>query len=84
MTDAVEKYVELLGAQLLERARAGGDLSQDREGEYVEQFDRLWRQMTPEEQDAIEAHLASRPEAPEELDVVDVDVAGGHVPRRAA
>jgi hypothetical protein len=84
MTTAVENYVELLESQLLERAAAGGGLSQDREGEYVEQFDLLWRGMSPQEQDAVEVYLTSELAAPEDLAFIDVEVAEGHVPRRAA
>jgi hypothetical protein len=84
MTDRVEQYMELLASQLLERADAGGTLSQDREGDFVELFDCLWREMANEEQLAVEAQLAEQPEAPEDLAVIDIDVAQGHVPRRAA
>jgi len=86
MTPAVQRYVELLEAKLLERAVAGGALSQEQEGAYVEEFDLLWRGMTADEQETVEGRLAAppaAPSAPDVLDFIDVEVAGGHVPRRS-
>jgi hypothetical protein len=85
----VDRYVKLLGTQLLERALEGGALSQDREGEYVDEFEHLWDGMTAQEQETIEAVLAilaSIPAAPPDLRTEDVRVEQGEheLPRKAA
>lgn len=90
MSKAAAKYLELIGE--LRLARLEHELrrlpfTQDEEVEYVAELDHWWRQMTEEEQDATERHLAGETVgAPAALPAEDVDVEVGaeSAPRREA
>jgi hypothetical protein len=90
MSRATAKYLELV--RELRLARLDHELrhepfTQDEELEYVSELDHWWREMTGEEQDAIERELAGEaPDAPAELPAEDVDVELGSEsgPRREA
>jgi hypothetical protein len=90
MSRATAKYLELVGE--LRLARLDHELrrepfTQDEELAYVSELDHWWREMTGEEQDAIERELAGEaPDAPEKLPAEDVDVELGSEsgPRREA
>ena len=90
MSRAATKYLELISE--LRLARFEHELrrepfTQGEEVEYVAELDHWWREMTDEEQDAIERQLAGEPAgAPAELPAEDVDVQIGSesAPRRKA
>lgn len=54
-----EKYISLHQEQFLERARAGGNLHEEREDEYIDMFDELLRNMTDEEHNAVQSFLVA-------------------------
>jgi hypothetical protein len=82
MSALVDRYRALFEDQFLARVGAGGTLPQEREGEYVELFDELWRDMSDDDQEAVEAFLAMdiAPSADVFVDVEDHD----NVPRQRA
>jgi len=55
-----ERYLEKLDELLSARAAAGGTLTQDEESRFCEELDEIWRQMTPEEEDIVEAAVEAR------------------------
>jgi len=90
MSRATEKYLELI--RELRLARLDHEVRREpfpqaKEVEYVSELDHWWREMTDDEQDAIERELAGEaPDAPAELPTEDVDVEIGSDsgPRREA
>jgi hypothetical protein len=90
MSRATAKYLELV--RELQLARLDHEVrrepfSQAEEVEYISELDHWWREMTGEEQDAIERELAGEaPGAPAELPTedVDVEIGSGNGPRREA
>lgn len=80
MTRAATEYREKMLLLHLDRESAGGTLPEDVEAAKTAELDRLWGQMTPEEQEAAERP----PEAKADLGLVDVVVRPGdrHLPRR--
>ncbi|MGH7270533.1 MAG: hypothetical protein ACREJ3_08895 [Polyangiaceae bacterium] len=90
MSKAAAKYLELIDELRLARLEHELRLvpfAQDEEVEYVAELDHWWREMTGEEQDAIERFLAvDPPGAPAQLPAEDVDVEIGSdsAPRREA
>ena len=84
MACAIE-YREKILQLLLDRTYAGGRLPPVVEATRAAELDRLWNQMTPEEQEAFELWWDKAPDnAPEDLGIVDVVVNRGdtHLPRR--
>ena len=79
MTTLVDRYIVLHHEQLLERVRAGGRLSEEREDAFIELFDALWRAMAEHEHQAVEAFLATEitPSAEVLVDIED----HGNAPR---
>ena len=78
MIGAAHRYLELVMELLLERARAGGNLQEDKEVAYVDELERCWWAMTNAEQDEAERILSqSSLEAPLELGEKDTTVTPG-------
>jgi hypothetical protein len=90
MSKATAKYLELIGE--LQLARLEHELrrvpfTQEEEVEYVAELDHWWREMTGDEQDAVERRLAGDPSgAPAQLPAedVEVEIGSGSAPRREA
>jgi hypothetical protein len=78
MIGAAQRYIHLATELLLLRELNGGPLSDDLESAYIEQFDRCWRAMTPEEQEDAEQLIAQTAiNAPDDLGEADVVVTIG-------
>jgi len=68
---------------LLERELAGGELSPEKESDYVARLDALWWKLTDEQQVVLEEEISQIPGAPLSLGLQDVEVSPGchHTPR---
>ena len=88
MIGAAHRYRELMNELLLRRELTGTDLAASEEARFAEALDRCWREMTDEEQQAVEEALKTGglAGAPADLATVDTVVAPGDhtAPRRAA
>lgn len=71
--ETVDKFIAI-AERLLLRRELEGPLSQDVEAKETAPLDDLWWAMTEEEQNKIEEHFRKIPEAPESLELVDVEV----------
>lgn len=71
--EALDKYITI-AERLLLRRELEGPLSQDVEAKETEPLDDLWWAMTEEEQNEVESHFKRVPDAPESLELVDVEV----------
>jgi hypothetical protein len=88
MKNAIERYRELLGRLLMERALAGGALPDETESRFVAELDTVWWTLSGDEQRRIEREIseeASR-SAPVELGQQDRSVVKGGrtAPRKKA
>jgi hypothetical protein len=88
MIGVAQRYNELLTTLLVERELAGGTLSEEEESRFVEELDRCWWALTPEEQDAIERAAPEQRDISAPISLAEEDVAlleGARTrPRRAA
>jgi hypothetical protein len=55
----IYQYFELLQKLLDAREAAGGELSQEKESEFVVKLDEIWRLLSAQEQDFVEEELKS-------------------------
>jgi hypothetical protein len=58
MIGAAERYIQLATELLLLRESNGGQLPDDVESSYIDQFDRCWRHMSADEQQEAERVVA--------------------------
>lgn len=88
MIGAATRYRELLTQLLMHRELAGGTLPEEVESQFVEELDRCWWALTPQEQGDIEQALGDEtpPTASVDLRLADKAIApGSHgLPREQA